>query len=111
MKKYIIIAAILFATTVKAQSIDTTVTSIAACKIVGFKAQFTDTSNAYYLGVRIFNDNLKDNCQLYWVLMDKWQNKLVEGNASIGGAAYTSWNGSNLYPFIYLGQKYSITFK
>ena len=111
MKKLFLAAAILFAFSAQSQVIDTTVTSIAACKVNEFKVAYTDTANAYYLGVRSISDNLSSSCVLYWIIMDQKQNKLWDGNATITGDDYTAWNGSNLFPFVFVGRKYSITFK
>lgn len=96
--------------TTKAQVIDTAVTSITACKINPFKAKYTDTVNVDHLGVRIINDNLNNACTLYWALLDKYGVIHLEGNATITGAAYTTWNGNNAYPFQFVANQYGLTF-
>lgn len=111
MKK-ITLLAVLFAASfsVKAQVIDTTVTSIAACKIVPFKANFTDTLNACYLGIRSVGDDLKNSCQLYYCFLDVNKNIVMDGNVTISGTAYANWDGNNKYPFTYLASYFKIVF-
>lgn len=111
MKKLLIISILSFAAfSIKAQTIDTTFKTMAACKISPFKAKFVDTSNVTRLGIRIVSDDLKSSCTLYWVLFFADGTQSVEGNDTISGASYTNWNGSNIYPFTFIGLKYSITF-
>jgi hypothetical protein len=111
MKK-ITLLAVLFAASfsVKAQVLDTSVTSIAACKIVPFKANFTDTSNACYLGIRSVGDDLKSSCQLYYCFLDANKNIVMQGNVTIAGADYEAWDGNNKYPFTFLGTYFKIVF-
>lgn len=110
MKKTLTILAILFCTVSYSQKIDTLFKAMTACPIVPFKAQWTDTVNVSFLGVRIISDNLSNTCTLYWALMDTTGAVHVDGNATIAGANYAAWNGSNIYPFIFVGNLYNITF-
>lgn len=111
MKKLTLLA-VLFAASfsVKAQVVDTSITSITACKIVPFKANFTDTSNACYLGVRSVGDDLKSSCQLYYCFLDSSKNILMQGNVTIAGADYDAWDGNNKYPFTFLGAYFKLLF-
>lgn len=111
MKKLTLLA-VLFAASfsLKAQVIDTTVTTIAACKIVPFKANFTDTLNVCYLGARVVGDDLKSTCQLFYCFLDVNKNIVMDGNVSISGNAYANWDGNNKYPFTYLGSYFKIVF-
>ena len=112
MKKLILFAAFITAAIcVNAQVVDTTVTSITACKVVPFKAKFTDTTNATHLGIRITSDDLKSNCKLYYCLLDANKTILVEGNKTISGTDYQNWSGNNIYPFVWLGALLGITDK
>ena len=110
MKKLLLVALLFVAVTANSQVIDTTVTSIAACKIVPFKANYTDTVNATYLGARVVMDDLRSICQLYYSLLDSKKNILQEGNVTIGGVAYQNWNGNNQYPFTFLASYFKLTF-
>lgn len=113
MKKIIFIlsVALCFAIQPKAQTIDTTITNVAAVKIVPFKAKFNDTTNVSYLTVQITGDNLKNWCGLKWAVMDDKQRVSVEGYAVIVGEDYANWTGSNLYPFAFIGKLYNIKFQ
>ena len=95
----------------KSQTIDTTITNVAAVKIVPFKAKFNDTTNVSYLTVQITGDNLKNWCGLKWAVMDDKQRVSVEGYAVIVGEDYANWTGSNLYPFAFIGKLYNIKFQ
>ena len=110
MKKVIFGALCFMALNLKAQTIDTTFKPMTACKIVPFKAKFTDTVNANYLGVKIIADDLKSTCTLYWALFAD-NNQVLDGNATISGTDYTSWNGNALFPFTFVGKLYNIIFK
>ena len=112
MKKLILLS-VLFAATfsVTAQVVDTTVTSITACKVVPFKAKFSDTSNVTHIGIRSISDDLKSSCQLYFCLLDSSHNVVMQGNRTIGGTDYQNWTGSNSYPFVWLGALLGITYK
>ena len=95
MKKIIILVALFtIFTSVKSQVIDTTVTNIAACKVVSFKAKFSDTSNVTHIGARVVSDDLKTACQLYFCFMDSSHTILMQGNKTIGGQDYQNWNGN-----------------
>ena len=110
--KIAILTLILFvAFSAKSQTIDTTFKPMTACKVVPFKAKFSDTDSARYLGVKIVNDDLKSYCSLYWCVMNTAGAISVEGNTTITGTNYTNWNGNNLYPFQFVGTLYNLTFK
>lgn len=110
MKKVIFGALCFMALNLKAQTIDTTFKPMTACKIVPFKAKYTDTALSTYLGVRIISDDLKSTCTLYWALFAD-NVVTVDGNATISGDDYLAWNGNNLYPFTFVGKLYNIIFK
>jgi hypothetical protein len=111
MKKIIFLIIIIAASfSAKCQTIDTTVTSITSVKIVPVKANFSDTANSVYLGVRIVSDNLKSECTVYWQLMYQSGTATMVGNATISGTDYTNWNGNNLYPFQFVASKYGLKF-
>lgn len=110
MKKLFSILLVLVAFTAKSQTIDTAFKSMTACKIVSFKAKWTDTVNVDHLGVRIISDDLHTTCTLYWALMDSTGANHVDGNATISGKDYTDWNGNNTYPFAFVGKLYNIVF-
>ncbi len=110
MRKLLTAIVCLMALNTQAQFVDTSVTSITAYKIVSFKANFTDSSNATYLGVRVIGDDLKSSCQLYYCFLDSTKNVVMQGNKTISGIDYTNWDGNNKYPFTYLGSVFKITF-
>lgn len=96
--------------TAKSQVIDTAFKAMTACKIESFKAKFTDTVNVDHLGVRIISDNLSTSATLYWALLDSNGGAHVDGNATISGADYQNWNGSNIFPFAFVGRLYNLVF-
>lgn len=98
------------ATSSHSQTIDTTFKNFAAVKVVPFKAKFTDNLNVDHLCVKIINDNLKDNCTLYWGLADANQNIHDSGNVVITGEDYASWSGDNLFPFKYVAKLFNLVF-
>lgn len=110
MKNLFILALCFLAIKAPAQVIDTTITSMAAVKIVPFKAKFNDTTNVTHLSVQITGDNLKNWCGLRWSVMDSTGRVSVEGYAAITGKDYENWTGSNLYPFVFIGRLYNIAF-
>jgi len=110
MKNILILALCFFAVKANSQVIDTTITNVAAVKIVPFKAKFNDTTNVTHLSVQIIGDNLKNWCNLRWSVMDSKQRVSVEGYAVINGEDYANWTGSNLYPFVFIGKLYNIAF-
>ena len=115
MRKIFVLFSILCACQLNAQTIDTTITSIVAVKLVPFKAQFSDSLNATHLGIRVVSDDLKSSAVLYWVIMLSNGTKSVDGNYTITGEEYEEWcNNStpcNLWPFVVVKRKYSLTFK
>lgn len=111
MKKTIfLLTLVLISFCAKSQIIDTTFLGITACKVIPFKAKFTDSVNVTHLGVRIVNDNLKNSCTLYWSLMDDIGKMYTDGTLVIEGADYDTWGGNNLYPFTFVANKLHITF-
>lgn len=115
MRKTLAIFCILWACQLKAQTIDTTVTSIVAVKLVPFKAQFSDSLNATHLGVRVISDDLKSTATLYWMILLSNGTKSVDGNYTISGQEYEDWCNNNtpcnLWPFVLVQRKYGLTFK
>ena len=110
MKKLFILLFVLIGFTAKSQVIDTAFKSMTACKIQSFKAKYTDTTNVDHVGVRIIADDLHTTCALYWALMDSTGAMHIEGNATINGQDYQNWNGSNIYPFVFVGKLYNLVF-
>lgn len=115
MKKTILFILLAFSLTTKAQVVDSTITSIVACKIVPVKAQYTDSLNSTHLGVRVIADDLKTSATLYWVLLMENGVTSIQGNYTISGQEYADWcNNStscNLWPFVVVARKYNLTFK
>lgn len=111
MKKLLIILSFCaLSLAAKSQVVDTSVTFMTSVKIVPFKAKFTDTANVNHLGIRIVNDNLKNSCSLSFILFDQWGIVRFSGEATIQGDDYANWNGNNLFPFIFVGKLYNLTF-
>ena len=110
MKKLFIFLFVLAAFTAKSQTIDTAFKAMTACKIVSFKAKYTDTTNVDHVGVRIIADNLSNSATLYWALLDSNGTIHVDGNATISGADYTNWGGDNIFPFAFVGKLYNLVF-
>lgn len=110
MKKLFILFFVLLAFTAKSQVIDTAFKQMTACKIVSFKAKYTDTTNVDHLGVRVINDDLKASATLYWTLMDSIGLIHVDGNATISGDDYKNWAGDNIFPFAFVGKLYNLVF-
>ena len=88
---------------------DSTMKGLAA-KITPFKAVFNDTENVTYLTVMVTNDNQKDNCSLWWEVLDEKQVKHVSGTLVLSGADYTTNNVSKETRFEYVANKLGITF-
>lgn len=88
---------------------DSTLKGLSA-KITPFKAVFNDTENVTHLAVTVTNDNQKDNCSLWWEVIDEKQVKHVSGTIVLIGADYTSYNVSKETRFEYVAQKLGITF-
>jgi len=110
MKRIIIILFVLIGFTANSQVIDTAFKQMTACKIVSFKAKYTDTTNVDHVGVRIIADNLSNSATLYWALLDSTGTIHVDGNATISGDDYANWNGSNIFPFAFVGKLYNLVF-
>jgi hypothetical protein len=110
MKKLFILLFVLIGFTAKSQTIDTAFKSMTACKIESFKAKWTDTTNVDHLGIRSISDDLHTTCTLYWALLDSNGITHVDGNAIISGADYQNWNGSNTFPFAFVGKLYNLVF-
>ena len=88
---------------------DSTMKGLAA-KITPFKAVFNDTENVTYLTVMVTNVNQKDNCSLWWEVLDEKQIKHVSGTLVLSGADYTTSNVSKETRFEYVANKLGITF-
>lgn len=52
------------------------------------------SSNVNQFELKIVNDNLYDTCILYYQLLKDGE-KIIDGNITIDGYDYKSWNGSN----------------
>jgi len=110
MKKILFVFFVLIGFTANSQTIDTTFKGMTACKIESFKAKWNDTLDVDHLGVRIINDDLKSNATLYWALLDSNGRVHIDGNASISKDDYKNWDGSNIYPFTFVGRLYNLVF-
>lgn len=115
MKKTILFILFAFSLGAKAQVIDSTVTSIVACKIVPVKAQYTDSLPSTHIGVRVIADDLKSTATLYLVLLMSNGSTSIQGNYTIQGEEYSDWCNNdvpcNLWPFVVVARKYNLTFK
>jgi len=94
----------------EAQFIDAAITGISAVPVQPFRAKFTDTTNTTHLGVRIISDDLKSECTLYWCFLDAYGHETMNGNATICCQDYNNWNGNNQFPFIFIANKFGLTF-
>lgn len=92
------------------QSIDTTFKFAVACKVQPFKASFSDTINVTYLSVMDQNDNLSTSCTFFYQLLDSKGAAHASGVFTCSGTDYQGWNGNNLYPFTYVGNKLKLSF-
>ena len=114
MKTTILFLFVLAFGTINAQTIDTTVTSIVACKITPIKANFTDSLMSTHLGIRVISDDLKSTATLYWVLLMSNGQTSTQGNYTIQGQEYSDWcyNGTpcSLWPFVLVGRNYGFNF-
>lgn len=90
--------------------IDTNFMTATACKIQPFKANFNDTTNVTHLGVVSLSDNFKDACTLGWSLMDESGTVYAKGSIDMNGADYAGWDGDNLFPFSFVGNKLGLIF-
>jgi hypothetical protein len=74
---------------------------------------------ASLLNAIIVNDNLETDCTFYYQLMTGGQGteampisvgqSVAEGNISLDGENYLSWDGSNDYAFSYIAEKLNLT--
>ena len=74
---------------------------------------------ASLLNAIIVNDNLESACTFYYQLMTGGQGteamplsvgqSVAEGNISLNGEDYLSWNGSNDYAYEYIAEKLNLT--
>lgn len=111
MKKTIILlAAILIGYTAQSQVIDTTVTSITACKIDKVKAKFTDKGDVTHLGIRVISDDLRTSATLLYVFLLSDGTNSLEGNYTVSGNEYKNWNRNVLKLFDYVGKALKLTF-
>jgi hypothetical protein len=74
---------------------------------------------ASFLNAIIVNDNLDSACTFYYQLLTGGDGTeampisvgqlVAEGNISLSGENYLSWNGSNNYAFEYISEKLNLT--
>ena len=74
---------------------------------------------ASFLNAIIVNDNLESACTFYYQLLTGGDGteampisvgqSVAEGNISLSGEDYLSWNGSNDYAFEYIAEKLNLT--
>jgi hypothetical protein len=74
---------------------------------------------ANLLNAIIVNDNLESACTFYYQLMTGGDGteampitvgqSVAEGNISLDGENYLSWNGSNDYAYDYIAEKLNLT--
>ena len=88
---------------------DNTMKGLAA-KIVPFKAVFNDTVDVSHLTIMITNDNQKDNCSLWWEVIDEKQVKHVSGILVLNGEDYIKNNVSREKRFEYVANALGLTF-
>jgi hypothetical protein len=74
---------------------------------------------ANLLNAYIINDNLQSSCSFYYSLNTSGEGTeamplimgqaVAEGNLTMDGENYLSWNGSNDYAFSYIAEKLNLT--
>jgi hypothetical protein len=74
---------------------------------------------ANFLNAYIINDNLESSCSFYYSLNTGGEGTeemplvigqaVAEGNITMSGEDYLSWNGSNDYAFEYIAEKLNLT--
>ena len=128
MKKLFIALCFMASFKAQSQTVDTTVTHIAACRVVPFAVSFTDTTFATHLGVRLLTDNLKDYALTYCEFFHL-DTTITLGNDSVStsysikpishgykhvvikGEDYANWDNSNLGLFRIIADKLKIIFE
>ena len=114
MKKILSAILIMAAFTANSQVVDTSITRVTAVKIDTFYIQkkFPDVGKdtATHLGIWLMFDNLKSEAKLQITLCNKERN-IVVFDEVLDGEAYKLWNGNNTYPFVFIANKYGLTFK
>lgn len=123
MKRILFIAAFAF-TSAQAQTIDTSIKSIAAVKIMPVRPNFGDTVKAHWLGVRVSSDDLTGKAEVYWQLMnrvkttdhpdptvDVVENIITSGAIGIEGAAYEAYKANKMNLFTLIAEVYGLTIK
>lgn len=111
MKKLLLLivtAALSFAA--KAQIIDSTITHILAIKIEPVFASIIDQVPSTRLGVRIEKDNLINQAEIYWELLNDKGETTIRSREFIEGEQYENWPTDpeevNKYPFLLVIQKH-----
>jgi hypothetical protein len=74
---------------------------------------------ANLLNAYIINDNLQSSCSFYYSINTSGEGTetmplimgqaVAEGNLTMDGENYLSWNGSNDYAFAYIAEKLNLT--
>ena len=78
-----------------------------------------ESQEANLLNAYIINDNLATSCSFYYQLCSSGEGTeamplvigqtLAEGNVTMSGDDYLSWDGSNDYAFSYIATKLNLT--
>ena len=78
-----------------------------------------ESQEANLLNAIIVNDNLQSSCSFYYQLCSSGEGTeamplvigqtLTEGNVTMDGENYLSWDGSNDYAFTYIAEKLNLT--
>lgn len=78
-----------------------------------------ESKTANILNAYIINDNLETSCTFYYQLCEGGQgteempliqgNTLADGNVTMQGENYLTWDGSNNYAFTYIAEKLNLT--
>jgi hypothetical protein len=71
------------------------------------------TKTASELDARIINDDLKSSCTFYYELKGESTEEqagvqLAQGNVTMDGEKYDSWDGSNDYAFQFIAEKINV---
>ena len=89
---------------------------ITSVEIVPIQATFISPEKSSELGVKIIADNLIDQAALYWCLFFPITTpdgltfgKSAEGNLTISGINYETWNGNNDYPYTFTADALNLT--
>jgi len=78
-----------------------------------------ESQEANLLNAYIINDNLQSSCSFYYSLCASGEGTeamplvigqtLAEGNVTMDGENYLSWDGDNNYAFTYIAEKLNLT--